>query len=285
MNLKIDRRSVFASTGGKEHGPNQPLMVFLHGSGMDHSVWALQSRWFAHHGARVLAVDLPGHGRSAGPPLTDIAGLADWTARLIESMGDDQALLVGHSMGALIALETAARHPGRVAGLALLGAAVKMPVHPDLLAAAKANSHTAVDMVSLWSLGARATMGCSSAPGLWMLGNVERLLERAAPGVLHADLAACNDYRAGAEIGGKGDLPDNSDPGRQGHDGPGEKRARPRSTYPRRKSGCSAGRRTHADDGASRRDSGRVDCRNRPPLTARRLDRSTWARASGARLS
>ncbi len=203
MNLKIDRRSVFASTGGKEHGPNQPLMVFLHGSGMDHSVWALQSRWFAHHGARVLAVDLPGHGRSAGPPLTDIAGLADWTARLIESMGDDQALLVGHSMGALIALETAARHPGRVAGLALLGAAVKMPVHPDLLAAAKANSHTAVDMVSLWSLGARATMGCSSAPGLWMLGNVERLLERAAPGVLHADLAACNDYRVGAESAAK----------------------------------------------------------------------------------
>jgi pimeloyl-ACP methyl ester carboxylesterase len=100
MNLEIDRRVVFAATGGKEHGPNQPLIVFLHGAGMDHSVWALQSRWFAHHGGNVLAVDLPGHGRSAGPPLTDIASLADWTERLIAGICCDRASLVGHSMGA-----------------------------------------------------------------------------------------------------------------------------------------------------------------------------------------
>ncbi len=113
---------------------------------------ALQSRWFAHHGGNVLAVDLPGHGRSAGPPLTDIGLLADWTERLICC---NRASLVGHSMGALIAVETAARHPDRSASLCLIGAAAKMLVHPDLLAAAKANSHSAVDMVSLWGLGAR----------------------------------------------------------------------------------------------------------------------------------
>ena len=203
MNLEIDCGVVFASTGGKEHDPNQPLIVFLHGAGMDHSVWALQSRWFAHHGANVLAVDLPGHGRSAGPPLTDIAALADWTERLIASAGADRAALVGHSMGALIALETAARHPDRAASLCLIGVAAKMPVHPDLLAAAKANSHIAVDMVSLWGLGARATLGGNAAPGLWMLGSIERLLEKAAPGVLHADLAACNAYGAGADSAAK----------------------------------------------------------------------------------
>ena len=199
MKLEVDRRVVFASTGGREHDPSQPLFVFLHGAGMDHSVWALQSRWFAHHGANVLAVDLPGHGRSAGPVLPDIVALADWAERLIASAGSDRAALVGHSMGALIALETAARHPTRAASLSLIGAAAKMPVHPDLLAAAKANSHIAVDMVSLWGLGARATLGGNAAPGLWMLGNVERLLEKAAPGVLHADLAACHAYNAGAD--------------------------------------------------------------------------------------
>ncbi len=159
MRLELDGRQVFAATGGKAHGPGQKLIVFLHGAGMDHSVWALQSRWFAHHGASVLAVDLPGHGGSAGPALTDIGALADWTARLIGAVGAERAMLVGHSMGALIALETAARHPELVAGMALIGAAAKMPVHPDLLAAAKANSHVAVDMVSLWSLGAPATLG------------------------------------------------------------------------------------------------------------------------------
>ncbi len=203
MRLELDGRQVFAATGGKAHEPGQKLIVFLHGAGMDHSVWALQSRWFAYHGASVLAVDLPGHGGSAGPALTDIGALADWTARLIGAVGAERAMLVGHSMGALIALETAARHPGLVAGMALIGAAAKMPVHPDLLAAAKANSHVAVDMVSLWSLGGPATQGGNKAPGLWMLGGTERLLEKAAPGVLHADLAACNAYGSAAEAAAK----------------------------------------------------------------------------------
>ena len=169
-------------------------MAFLHGAGMDRSVWASQSRWFAHHGWNALAVDLPGHGGSQGPALTDIGALADWTGALIEAVGAGTAALVGHSMGALIALETAARWPARVSALALIGVATKMPVHPDLLAAAQANSMEAIDMVSLWSLGPSAALGGAAMPGAWMLGGVEQLLARAAPGVLHADLAACNAY-------------------------------------------------------------------------------------------
>lgn len=207
MRLELDHREVFAATGGRAFEPAQRLIVFLHGAGMDHSVWALQSRWFAYHGANALAVDLPGHGRSAGPALTDIGALADWVARLIGALGAERAALVGHSMGALIALETAARHPDLVAAMALIGAAAKMPVHPDLIAAAKANSHAAIDMVSLWSLGPSATLGGDKAPGLWMLGGTERLLEKAAPGVLHADLAACNAYQSAAEAAAKAACP------------------------------------------------------------------------------
>jgi len=197
MRLEVDGLSVFAGAGGKAHAPNRPLVVFIHGAGMDHSVWALQSRWFAHHGFNVLAVDLPGHGGSEGPAPTGIAAMADWTARLIAAAGAERAALVGHSMGALVALETAGRHSGVVSRMALLGAAAKMPVHPDLLAAANANSHAAVDMVSLWGLGAAATLGGAKAPGLWMFGGTERLLEQAAPGVLHADLSACDAYQTG----------------------------------------------------------------------------------------
>lgn len=203
MRLELDHRAVFVGTGGAAHRAGQPTIVFLHGAGMDHSVWALQSRWLAHHGYNVLAVDLPGHGASEGPALTDIGALADWTARLVEAAGAARAALVGHSMGALVALETAARRPGLVASLALIGASSRMPVHPDLLAAAKANSHDAVDMVSLWSLGAPATLGGNPSPGQWMLGGTERLLEKAAPGVLYADLAACDAYRTAAEAAAK----------------------------------------------------------------------------------
>jgi pimeloyl-ACP methyl ester carboxylesterase len=199
MELEVDGLAVFAGTGGRAHVAGDPFVVFMHGAGMDHSIWALQSRWFAHHAFNVLALDFPGHGRSAGPALMEIGALADWTARAIVAAGAPNAALVGHSMGALVALETAARYPDQLSSLSLIGAATSMPVHPDLLAAAKANSPDAIAMVSLWGLGGPATRGGHQAPGLWMLGGAERLLERSAPGVLHADLAACHAYQGATE--------------------------------------------------------------------------------------
>ena len=143
----------------------------------------------------MLAPDLPGHGRSAGPPLSSIAALADWTAALIDVAGVPAARLVGHSMGSLIALETAARHPRKSARLLSIATAAPMRVSDDLLNAAKANDHAAIDMISLWGEGYHATLGGSETPGLWMLGGAERLLERARPGVLFADLSACTIIR------------------------------------------------------------------------------------------
>jgi pimeloyl-ACP methyl ester carboxylesterase len=197
MRLQIDGRTVHAATGGRAVDPALPLVVLVHGAGLDSTAWALHSRWFAHHGHAVLAVDLPGHGRSAGPPLGEIGALADWIARLIELAGAPKATLIGHSMGALVALETASRHKDQVAALGLIGAAAAMPVHAELLAAARRNDHAAIDMVALWGCGARAGLGGSRAPGLWMPNEAMRLLERAAPGVLFADLAACSAYRDG----------------------------------------------------------------------------------------
>jgi pimeloyl-ACP methyl ester carboxylesterase len=169
--------------------------VLLHGAGFDHSTWALHSRWFAHHGFGVLAPDLPGHGRSAGAPLPDIAGMADWTAALLDAAGASKAKLVGHSMGSLIALETAARHPARVTALSLIGTTATMTVGPDLLKAAEANDHAAIDMVSIWGLGFQAELGGSLAPGLWMHSGAQRVLEQCRPGVLFNDLSACNAYQ------------------------------------------------------------------------------------------
>ena len=101
----VDGRTVFATTGGTEFDPGKPAIVFLHGAGFDRTAWRLQTRWFAHHGRAVLAVDFPAHGWSDGPVLDSIPAMADWTARLIEAAGLKQAALVGHSMGALVALD------------------------------------------------------------------------------------------------------------------------------------------------------------------------------------
>ena len=194
MKLSVNGSEVFIATGGRAFDPALPTVVFLHGAGFDHSAWAQHTRWFAHHGFSVLAPDMPGHGRSAGPALTTIAAMADWTAALLDAARVAKARLVGHSMGSLIALETAARHPAKVSALSLIGTAAAMTVGPDLLNAAEANDSAAIDMVSIWGLGFRAELGGSLAPGLWMHGEAQSVLRHCAPGVLFSDLSACNSY-------------------------------------------------------------------------------------------
>src|SRR6202158_4965666 len=195
MQLSVNGIDTFIATGGRAVDASPPTIVLLHGAGFDHTTWALHSRWFAHHGFGVLAPDLPGHGRSSGAPLPTIADMADWTAALLEAAGAAKAKLVGHSMGSLIALETAARHPLKVSALSLIGTAATMTVGPDLLKAAEANDQTAIDMVSIWGLGFHAGLGGSLAPGLWMHSGAQRVLEQCRPGVLFNDLAACNAYQ------------------------------------------------------------------------------------------
>src|SRR4051812_39271066 len=195
MQLSVNGLEAFVATGGREFDTSQPAVVLLHGAGFDHTTWALHSRWFAHHGYGVLAPDLPGHGRSAGAPLSTIAEMADWTAALLDAAGVAKARLVGHSMGSLIALETAARHPAKVSALHLIGTAAAMTVGPDLLKAAEVNDYSAIDMVSIWGLGFQAELGGSLAPGLWMHGGAQRVLENCRPGVLFNDLSACNAYQ------------------------------------------------------------------------------------------
>jgi pimeloyl-ACP methyl ester carboxylesterase len=207
MNLIVDGAETFIATGGREFEPSLPTIIFLHGAGLDHSVWALLARSFAYRGFGVLAPDLPAHGRSDGVPLSSIGDMADWTAALIAAAGVRAARLVGHSMGSLVALELASRHPERITGLALIATAALMRVSDDLLSAAQANDRTAIDMIAIWGNGYHATLGGSLAPGLWMLGGAERLLERARPGVLFAGLSACNDYRGALDAAGKVSAP------------------------------------------------------------------------------
>src|SRR6266851_1604380 len=111
MQLSVNGVETFVATGGRDFESSLPTVVLLHGAGFDHTTWALHSRWFAHHGYGVLAPDLPGHGRSSGAPLQAIADMADWTAAMLDAAGVAKAWLVGHSMGSLVALETAARQP------------------------------------------------------------------------------------------------------------------------------------------------------------------------------
>jgi pimeloyl-ACP methyl ester carboxylesterase len=199
MFLTVDNRKVYAYTANQPWDVAKPTVVFIHGAANDHSVWALQSRYFAYHGWNTLAVDLPGHGKSEGRAFDRIGDIADWVARMLDAAGTVTASLVGHSMGSLAALETAARHPTRVAKLALVATAVPMPVSEPLLNASKANDHVAYEMINVFSHSPAAQIGGNRVPGMWMMGSAMRLMERSGSGVLHADFSACNAYGDGLE--------------------------------------------------------------------------------------
>jgi len=197
--LRVAGNDVYAYTGTRRFDAALPTVVFVHGAANDHSVWLLQSRYFAYHGSNVLAVDLPGHGRSGGEALRSVEAIADWLVAVLDAAGVPQAALVGHSLGSLAVLAAAARHCGRVTKIALLGPAVPMAVSDVLLDAAKANDHVAYELINGWSHSAGKQLGGNPVPGMWMIGHAMRLMERTRPGVLHTDLAACHAYAGGLD--------------------------------------------------------------------------------------
>ncbi|MEO7030989.1 MAG: alpha/beta hydrolase [Herbaspirillum sp.] len=201
MLVKVNGHDTYCYTGGKEYDANKPTAVFIHGAQHDHSVWVLQTRYFASHGYGVLAIDLPGHGRSKGTALTSVEAMADWILALLDTVGAKQATLIGHSMGSLIALETAARAPQRITHLALISTAYPMKVSEQLLNAARDDEPTAIAMVNRWSHSSVAQKPSSPGPGFFVMGANRRLMEyvsrHSTEKIFFIDFSACNAYQNG----------------------------------------------------------------------------------------
>jgi pimeloyl-ACP methyl ester carboxylesterase len=185
---------IFANTGGKDFDKTKPTIILVHGAGMDHSIWWEQNRYLAHHGFNILSIDLPGHGRSQGHALASIEELGDFLGCLITAAKINRAVLVGHSMGAIAALQACQKHGQKIAGLVLCGMGASMPVHPDLLEAARQNDIKAAELISFWGHAIGAQKKTNIAHGIWMTKASIRLIERSGPGVLYTDLDACNRY-------------------------------------------------------------------------------------------
>jgi pimeloyl-ACP methyl ester carboxylesterase len=196
---------LYVYTGGKPFDAAKPCVVMIHGAQNDHSVWALQSRWLANHGYAVLAVDLPGHGKSGGTALPTVQAMAQalWDALDVAAVA--RTHLVGHSMGSLIALQMTGDAPERVASLALLGTAYPMPVGPALLGATQTDVPAALDMINAFSFSGAAGGFArrQSSPGsvnLWgSLALMRQIAARNGAAVLHNDFNACNAYAGGAD--------------------------------------------------------------------------------------
>jgi pimeloyl-ACP methyl ester carboxylesterase len=204
MQLTVNGHSTYCYTGGKTLDAAKPTLVFIHGALNDHSVWVLQSRYFANHGFNVLVVDLPGHGKSEGAAPRSVEAAADFIIALLDAADVTHATLVGHSFGSLISIEAAARAnaraPGRITHLALLGTAAPMTVSPALLEASLNTPQKAIDMVNTLSHSNLSPPPSSLGPGTWLYGGSRALMRRVLASnprenVFHIGFNACNDYK------------------------------------------------------------------------------------------
>ncbi len=204
MNLIVNGHSTYCYTGGKPFDAAKPSVIFIHGVLHDHSVWILQTRYLANHGWNVLALDLPGHCRSAGEPPASVQAAADFVLALMDAAALTQAALVGHSFGSLIALEAAARAPDRVRQLVLVGTAFPMKVSPALLEASVKEPMKALEMVNIFSRSTLAPPPSALGPGTWVYGASMALGRRvlasnAKVNLFYTGFKACDSYANGEQ--------------------------------------------------------------------------------------
>jgi len=204
MELTVNNAKTYCYTGGKPLDAAKPTVVFIHGVLNDHSVWILQSRYLANHGYNVLAVDLPGHCRSAGEAPSTVEEAADFIAALLDAAGVQSAALVGHSWGSLIALEAASRLKERVTHLVLVGTAFPMKVSPVLIETSLSEPVKAMNMINVFSRSTLAAPPSALGPGTWVFGAGMALGKRVlasntAVNVFHRGFVACDRYANGEQ--------------------------------------------------------------------------------------
>lgn len=202
MDILVNGANTYCYTGGKPFDAAKPTVVFIHGVVHDHSVWILQSRYLAHHGWNVLAIDLPGHCRSAGEAPASVEDAAAFVAALLDAAGLQKVALVGHSWGSLIALEAASRLKDRVSHLVLVGTAFPMKVSPALIEASLNEPEKALRMINVFSRSTLAAPPSSLGPGTWVYGAslaLGRRVLRSNPtvNVFHRGFLACDRYAGG----------------------------------------------------------------------------------------
>ena len=203
MYFDVKGKKIFASTGGKPFDNGKPCVIFLHGSGLDHTFWGLHARFFAFRNYSVLCPDLPGHSNSDGPPLKTIEEIADWLNDVVEALDIRDISIVAHSQGVLIALEFVSHHPERVRSVSLIASGLATPVNPALIDAAENDPDKAVDMMVSWGFGPAGHFHRGPIPGNSMAAGGRKVLARNAPQALAADLRANDAYGNGKQAAPK----------------------------------------------------------------------------------
>ncbi len=207
MYFDVNDKKAFASTGGKPFNSSKPVVMFLSGSGLDHTFWGLQSRFFAFRNYSVLVPDRPGHTHSEGPCLATVEEIADWLNDVVVALGIENLSIVAHSQGCLEALEFIARYPAKVRSVSFIASGLATPVNPALIDAAENDSKSAIAMMMSWGFGQAGHLYQGPIPGNSMVGGGWKTMGGNVPDGLATDLRACDAYKNGKVAAASVDCP------------------------------------------------------------------------------
>lgn len=202
MLIEVNGHRVFAGTGGKIFDNKKPVIIYLHGSGFSHLAWVPLAGQFTQNGYSVLVLDFPGHGNSEGKALSSIEENSNWLKDLIETIGLKKVSLIGHSQGALTALQFTSSFPDMVSKLCLMNSSHSMPVHPDLIKMAETNDNKVIDLMLKWCYSGHSG-DIITEHGQIMTNkksiNVSKMIlsSKKLSDILAIDLKACHNYQNG----------------------------------------------------------------------------------------
>jgi pimeloyl-ACP methyl ester carboxylesterase len=192
----IESTKIVCWVNASDFDEKKQSFVFIHGSGSDHSAWSHQYGRL-HKKYNIVAINLPGHGHSGGNGESDVARYCLWVKKLFAILDLKRTVLVGHSLGAAIALRFALNYSQKIAGIVLVGGGMKMPVNPFILEFLKTNPAEMpaeiIDLICKFSL-AKENRSKFSAP-------LQKSLSQTKVDVLYGDLSACNNLDVTQELG------------------------------------------------------------------------------------
>lgn len=173
-------------------GAGPYTLCLVHGSGGSAGVWIRQLEGLADS-ARVIALDLPGHGESGGQGSREIEPYAAIVRGFIEGMKLSKVILGGHSMGGAVAQAVALTHPELLAGLVLVGTGARLRVLPKIFELLERD----------YPEGVRFVISLAVSPGAppELVESLARQTLRTPQAVLVGDLRACDRFDVMARTG------------------------------------------------------------------------------------
>lgn len=180
---KIDGTGINCWVNAPCFNEKKHCLFFVHGAGVDHTIWINQYESMKD-GYNIVAIDLPGHGRSEGKGEDDVFRYTTWVRKIIESMGLNKPVLIGHSLGAAISLVFAVKYGDALSGVVSVGGGARIPVNDMILNGLKTEPAAVMGLVAKLCVSKKKRGSMSDA--------MSGVFARTNPDILLGDFLACD---------------------------------------------------------------------------------------------